>query len=306
MNANDLLLWLSARRSGSWPQFRGGVVAFAGDDDSESEDRFPLHQQIRLDLQRLAHVEFFARECESGWRVAPPVLALSGSGEACLGILCGARSDGLLDRFKVAATGMELNAIELPSGPTVLTVRSNQERDLSRLAADSQIAFQKDAPLAILSRLPVVSPPRRGQVANEFPEGADWKIEEFDTVTFGWGALQRREASRRRTGLFRFTIHFQPPRHFLRWDGITYEVPRAIGIYTLLRRRRKQVLEYDRSRKTLRIPAGCRPMHLVERGLVLCSGLPPSFDPGSIALRYTQVPEDTASLAAQILLQEIR
>lgn len=199
MNGNDLLLWLSERRSGSWPLFRGGVKAFVGDDDSErGGSKFPLHQQIRVDLQRLAHVEFFAQECESGWRITPPVLALSSSDEGCLGVLCGARSDALLDRFKGSAAGMDLRGIELSTGPDALTVRANQESDLSRLAADSGIALQKDAPLAILSRLPVVAPPWRGQAASEFPEGAGWKGEEFETGTFGWETVQRREAARRR------------------------------------------------------------------------------------------------------------
>ena len=64
MRPNELLLWLSARREGSWQQFRQAVEELHSGDgqgDDYHENEFPLYQQLRLDLERLAHVEFLRR-----------------------------------------------------------------------------------------------------------------------------------------------------------------------------------------------------------------------------------------------------
>src|SRR5213593_4410033 len=101
MRANELLLWLSARREGSWQQFRQAVEQLHssdGETNSESNDEFPLHQQLRLDLERLAHVEFFATDCEDGWRIAPPTFATHSISGGVRGVLCGARSPALRER----------------------------------------------------------------------------------------------------------------------------------------------------------------------------------------------------------------
>ena len=275
-------------------------------DGEEIDGGFPLHKRVRLDLQRLAHVEFFTNECEKGWRVVPPALAIMQCGERFVGIMCGARSDALVNRFRTAANDVNVVTEEMPAGLSALKSSSGRERDLVELAGRAQIRFQKDAPLAILASLPPTRLPRRLDRPQEFPEGADWTIYDFDVEKLGWNKTERREAGLKRTGLFRFTIHFQPARYFLKWDDLTYEVPRAVGIYSLLRKRRKRVLEYDRERQTLTVPGVCRPLILVERALVLCSGITPEFDPKHSSLTYHQVPKEIALLAGQILIQDIR
>ncbi len=306
MSADQLLLWISARREGSWRQFRAAVEQLCGAEEVSEGNEFPLHKRLRLNLERLAHVEFFAHECEDGWRVAPPVLAGSSADGRHMGVLCGARSDNFLRRFKTAANDMGLESIQDSGTPTVLRVFGEQESDFVRIAAGAGARYQPDAPLAIILQLPIAAPPDYRQTEDEFRHGADWEIDEFQVEQLRWQAVRRAEASMRRTGLFRFTIHFQPPRYFLRWEGSTHEVRRAIGIYALLRRRRKQVLFYDRVGRTLALPATCRPMLLMERALVLCSGLIPTFDPRNVRLTYSHVPENIARLAAQILRQDLR
>src|ERR1039457_4465120 len=82
VKADELLLWLSARGEGSWRTFRAAVEQLrlaedlerAGDEEFGGAD-FPVHQQLRLNMERLGHVEFFAHGCEEGWRVTPPALA---------------------------------------------------------------------------------------------------------------------------------------------------------------------------------------------------------------------------------------
>ena len=100
MKANELLFWLSARCQGSWQQFRAAVEELhSAENESQPDgtavtdnDGFPLHQQLRLDLERLAHVKFFSRGCESDWGVAPPTLAAHRLRGGVRAVMCGARS----------------------------------------------------------------------------------------------------------------------------------------------------------------------------------------------------------------------
>jgi hypothetical protein len=85
----------------------------------------------------------------------------------------------------------------------------------------------------------------------------------------------------------------------------TYELPRAIAIYAILHRTRQRVLQYRARERSLRLPAICRPPPLLERAVVLCSGLPPSFDPPAACLTYSDVPPDIARLAADLLRQPL-
>ena len=95
MTPNELLLWLSARKAGSWSQFRGAVenLDLANSSAEGEEDAgLPIHQRVRLNLERLGHIEFGAADSDEGWRVVPPTLALLQYNGRVTGILCGART----------------------------------------------------------------------------------------------------------------------------------------------------------------------------------------------------------------------
>ncbi len=312
MKANELLLWLSARGEGSWRAFRAAVEELHLAEDLEVDggqefehDDFPLHQQLRLNMERLGHVEFFARDCEEGWRVVPPTLAITRGPNSWIGVLCGARSDRLLEHFVRMTSHLQVKVIPQADAPDVYRVFANDKEELSKVCEQSGLLFQSDAPLAILSYLPPTDPLSRNGPTVEFPQGADWVIHEFLPDKLGWRKVSRADANSARTGFFRFMIYFQRPRHFLRQRGRIFELPRAVGIYALLRRRRLNVLRYDGDARSLILPAACRPPRLLERALVLCSGLPPTFDARDWRLTYAQVPEDIARLAAQLLRQDL-
>lgn len=312
MKANELLLWLSARREGSWRQYRAAVEELCSDDKSLTEangaeevGEFPLHLRLRLDFERLAHVEFFASECEEGWRVTPPAVAGRRADGEWLGVLCGARSDGLLQRIPDAAEPIRLDVRPGLGIPDIIRVLAHGEDGVRRFAESAGVLYQSDAPLAILQQLPVASPPSLGSPGAEFPLGGDWSVKEFLADQLRWVTIDRHEAEARTTGLLRFEIYFQRPRHFLKWEGRAHELPRAVAMFALLRRRRKQVIRYDRSARTLAVPAVCRPPLLVERALVLCSGRPPEFSAVDSRLTYSDVPDDVASIAAQLLRQNL-
>lgn len=306
MKANDLLLWLSARREGSWQQFRQVVEQLHssdGETDSRSNDEFPLHQQLRLDLERLAHVEFFAADCKDGWRIAPPTLATHSVSCGVRGVLCGARSPALRERMIRGSEKFDVRVSDSLDVPDVVRIVGKDMSALAEFAAQIGVHFQHDAPLAILSHLPPCDPPSRMRSPSEFPQGNEWIIHEFDTMKLTWHKIERHEVQANRFNMLRFLIHFQRPRYFLCWKGRVFEMPRAVALYALLRCRRQGVLCYNRDAADLSIPAICRPPRLLERALVLCSGLPPVYSNGQ--LTYSEVPPEVAHLAAELLRQPL-
>jgi hypothetical protein len=93
--------------------------------------------------------------------------------------------------------------------------------------------------------------------------------------------------------------------YYLRWRGYSYRVPVQIGKYAVMQRR-GEALKYDDTRRALSFPTMFRPPLLIERALVLCSGVLPRFDVATGRLEYSEIPRDVARLGAQLLRQEVR
>jgi hypothetical protein len=312
MKANELLLWMSARRAGSWQQFRAAVEELHSPEDgsesneagSPASDEFQLHQRLRLDFSSLGHAEFFARDCEHGWRIAPPALATHPVSNGFRAVLCGARSPALLDRLHRAGEPFAAEVLSNLGVPDVVRFTDPDIGSLESLAIKSGIRFQPDAPLAILYHLPPCVPPTRQHPQSPFPEGAGWRIREFDPSAVRWRGSERQHLYAGRAGLFEFQLYDQW-RYFLRWAGRTYEMTRAVTVYVLLRHYRRRLLRYDSATRTLSLPGACRPPRLLERALVLCSGFPPAFDPATSRLTYADVPPEIARFAAELLRQPL-
>src|SRR5207253_307757 len=149
-----------------------------GGSDGEEErgrDALGVYQRLRLNFERLGHAEFFAKGCEGGWRVAPPVIATSGQPGRWMGILCGARSCRLLARMQAAATGRAALHIEQQDGaPLIHQFAATDNAALVAIAAEAGLYLQPDAPLAILSSLPFVVDHTLRQ-KEELPLGPGWQ-----------------------------------------------------------------------------------------------------------------------------------
>jgi hypothetical protein len=316
MSAEKLLLWMSARRAGTWQQFRSAVESLhlpLSIDDSPSLEDFdrgglPDYQRLRLALEKLGHAEFFANSCENGWRVAPPVLAISELDQEWKGIACGARSPRLLTVLRTAAKdcNLTLQSEDFPDQPSIIRFVGTREA-LTRLATESGMSVQTHAPLAILSCIPTVDDKRYWNPA-VLPMGADWTIDRFDPESLGWRAASRVEAAASINRFFRFV--FGHERHyFLASRGTLWKLrgpgQGQIGKYIVLHRCRRRVLRYFADTNELVIPAACRPPLLVERALSLCSGILPTFDRESSIVRYRGIPIVVAKAAAHLLRQEI-
>lgn len=311
MTPNELLLWLSARKEGSWPQFRGAVETldlFDSDDVADEGVSLPLHQRIRFNLERLGHLEFGASKCENGWRVVPPTLALCEDEGRATGILCGARTDKLLERIERAAGSVLWERSSCTECPDVLRMQAPEAQALIDIAGSEGILCQRDAPTALLCNVPPVDS-ISGFSRSQLPKvGSDWDVQEFviDKKVMRWRRITLQEANASGAeGLFRFT-RFQMPQYFLREDRETIRLPGAIGKYYVLFRRRRRVLRYDRNECRLTLPAIFRPPLLTERALVLCSGFPPSFsvERGRRILTYRNISEEVTGMVAEALRQD--
>jgi hypothetical protein len=315
MTGNELLVWLSARQEGSWPQFRGAIETLELADSSADgvEDApLPIHQRMRFNLDRLGHVEFDTAGCEDRWRVVPPALAISDHSSRATGVLCGARTPTLLERIERATNGLSLERSSAADSPDVVRFHAPGTEALVEFAGRAGIRCQADAPTAILSHLPRVDS-FRGWRREPMPAaGKDWDVKQFivERKAMTWRTITLKEANAPGArGLFCFT-RFQTPQYFLREgaEADTVRVPGAIGKYWILCQSRRRVLSYDRKDQQLRVPAIFRPPLLTERALVLCSGFPPSVTAahGRPWLTYKDVPEEVAGMAAEVLRQDLR
>lgn len=312
MTANELLVWLSARKEGSWPQFRGAVEALELTDSTgeDAEDgTLPVQQRVRLNLERLCHVEFDAAGCEDRWRVVPPALAIVENGNGVLGVLCGARTPKLLESIQRAANGFSLEQYSAADSPDIVRVLAPRACALAELAQGMGMRCQIDAPTALLSHLPRIDSFGAWRGAPLPASGKDWEVKQFivERKTMKWQNVTLKEANAPGVkGLFRFT-RFQTPHYFLREPHDTFRVPGAVGKYRILCQSRRRVLRYDRKEQCLAMPAIFRPPVLTERAMVLCSGFPPSVTSvrGRPWLTYRDVPEEIAGMVAEVLRQDL-
>ncbi len=313
MSANDLLIWMSARMEGSWPQFRSAVERLhieedAGDSSCTGEDEtaseLPLYQAVRLGLERLAHVEFSSVASDRRWRVVPPTLAITDSGDECVGILCGARSPGLCTSLLELTGSVSVELQPVLGMPDRIRLVSPDIELLDYVGQDLGLHVQSSSPAALLAAIPPVDDPR-SWVPSEPPFTPGWTIHQFSTTSLRWKETDLQHVLSVRFGLFRFQLRYQR-FYFLHWRGRTFQVPVQVGKYVVLRRRRiRRVVWHDRSQAVLSVPVACRPPLLIERALVLCSGQLPRLDKVTGRLEYGRVTPKIARMASALLCQEI-
>jgi hypothetical protein len=307
MGPNELLFWMTERRIGSWQQFRAAVrnLGLGGDQVSG----FPIHQEFRQNLSRHAHVEFGNEEGEESWRVAPAVLAGTKIQGRFVGVLCGARSPALLDDLRSAA---QVEVVEAPNCPNVVRVSAVDEPTLASLARAVGIPYQSDSAASLCRFLNPISTASIGPPA-EMPFGRDVTAELFvaDSRRPRWQKLSQQEARRQRDGLFR-CIRWQMPTHFWKKNGQVFATSGQTGKFVALYQLRRRVVRYFAGTHELKVPAICRPPELVERALLLCSGLPAreEFSAGrqgdrSLILAYQNIDPAVAGLVSELLRQPL-
>ena len=139
--------------------------------------------------------------------------------------------------------------------------------------------------------------------------GKDWDVKQFvvERKSMKWRTTTLQEANAPGVqGLFRIT-RFQRPEYFLREGRDTIKLPGPVAKYYTLFRLGRRVLKYDRKERSLTLLAIFRPPLLTERGLILCSGFPPSLSEvrGRPTLTYRDIPEEVAGMTAEVLKQDL-
>lgn len=310
-NANDLLLWLSAKKSGTWSRYRTAVdeleifEELSSDDEDLGEDApdnfgLPIYHRLRLNLERLGHAEFFRKDFKNGWRVVPPTLAYNSNKGKTIGVLCGARTDHMLDKlqeetdFHVCVTPQN----ECPDRIEILT-KGLSQKHLEQLAASTNLYLQANTTMMLLASVPPVDD-HQYRTPAEMPFGEDWEVHRFAPESLKWLATTPERARTAPFGLHRFRIAYRL-QYYISLYGDTYKIPVQVGKYHLLRMKKKLVVSYNAENQIFSLPVICRPPLLVDRALTLCSGLIPSIEGGR--LFYGNVSSSVAMKAINLLRQ---
>ena len=260
---SDLLLeWMSYRVSGRRDDLPHDLLA--GD---------PPFWML-ADLAALGHVDL---EADGTWRIAPPLLAATGEDRSgARAVLCGARTPKVLERLRANCTSAGATAIEVlqEMRPSAFTVTASDQANLAAIAANTGLAFQRDAPFTLLACLPTIRnwprtpcPMVAGRVAI---------VKRFSRSRLTWLPSSLEEAIKAPRGLFRIRRD---------WDWVNLLKQGSarqaqIDIYAgrLAAADGAKVADWNPTSTQLRLPFSLSPPTLISRALVLCSGRLPVRD----------------------------
>ena len=216
MSANEVLSWMSARREGSWLQFRGAVECLCdgGESDgnvagTEEKRDLPLHQLLRFNLQRLGHAEFFVVGQTLRWRIAPPVLVVVKRKETWMGLATGARTNAGVRALATSGLTPEFNPQN--SSPDRIILKDTDMATLEMAARASGMVIQRNAPDAILACLPPIDA-KHLRSTGVMPIGTGGRLSDFvSNVYVGSTLVVRRPLANGH--LFRFESEYE--KHYL-------------------------------------------------------------------------------------------
>ncbi len=292
---NELLLWMSARGSGSQQSFRTKATEL----DAGRSRSIARHRTAAWDLSSLSHAEFHPSADGDGWRVAPAVLAAGDYKGPCCAILCGGRPPGLVELLLASAPPATIDVRAQASVPDRVELHAPSAAALEAAASAAGLPVQWNASLAVLA---ACTPPRDEVLAPiPMPLGG-WTVERFSRSRAGWVPSTAAEARDTRRGLFRFSAEQQASVHVMMEDGAPHGCDAASGKFRVLGRR-DRVMSYDYSSHELSIRISSRPPPLVQRALVVCSGELPRLLASHLV--YSRIDRTTAAAAASLLGQRL-
>jgi len=313
MSGNNLLLWMSARGSGSLRQFRraieelrveaeeldidgissGSIWGFAG------SGRLSPYVQLRLDFQSLSHAEFW----ENNWRVTPSTIALTRQSNLYRGVANGGRSPKLVESLQRGYPGLNININGDSTNPDSVTMMAESMSPLIEFAERNELHVQQNAATNLLVSYGQ-SFDRSHFSADPVPPGPEWQISRFSTQTLSWINASQQDVERAKKSLFSYNSRDET-HYFISRLGRTSRITPQYGKYIVLQNLNRSLFHYDSSSQTLYVPGVCRPPLLVDRALILCSGTVPGFDRSTRLLAYPIVKPSIAKLAANVLRQSL-
>ena len=310
MTADHILIWMSAKGEGSWAQFTQAVETLSAsdsdeeaDDDSESSGSaspafISSQNLLRLNLSRLGHAEFFNEDGRFRWRIVPPAISTTETANGALGVLCGARIPALRESLERICRDNELQTSEIADGPEAITISADSFERLAEIAEECHLILQPNAPEALLLSQPDILSSFY-EIRSRLPAGEGWTARRFHPSSLSWQESSPAEASNAPTGLFEIHAGF-PWRHMIADGKAFVELPKAVGIYRTLKQRRRQVFRFREKDQSLTIRAACRPPLLVERALILRSGVLPEISKRNGQGKFATYPNISKPLAESV------
>ena len=284
---NELLLWASTVGTGGEAAFRRRAAELLRSHRSGPS----AYSRAVWSLGSLAHCEF-AEAAGGGWRVAPPVIAAGNPAGPVTAVLCGARTVPLVARLSAAAGG-RMSVAAQRDAPDALVLSAPVAGELVRISREAGIPIQWNAPLAILSAF---APPSLASFEDTAVPRGGWNVERFSHSRIAWLPSSVEEATRTRRGLFRFRSDYDV-RHIYRHGPVTRDVPPSIAKYWVLGRRQR-AMRLDLSRGEVSFLLAARPPGLIDRALVVASGMLPAVADGRLTYSGITAPLAAAAAAA--------
>jgi len=292
MNYNLLLQYLSELESGSWTQFRQALEYLADDD----EELYRSVEARRLSM--LGHVEFAFTD-NLQWSICPPTLAWLPRQDQITAVLCGQRTEPLVENLQHQA--QELNCIveihPQTEGADVVLVTVPSSSVGEKLAELIEVQSEPQAAERIAHCLPTLA-----NYARLFPEVAEpigYKMKKFDVAASRWKEVEESH----KPGFYRY--EYYRPEYRLKLNGRSLKVPRNVGLFLLLQHHNRSVLQYDSEKQTLTIPVHPRLPVLFARAATLCSGYLPHFDKKTYTYTYHQITPTVARYITSKLNQQV-
>jgi hypothetical protein len=245
------------------------------------------------DLTVLGHIE---RPDNSAWRVCPPVLAgLPGRrDEPARAVLCGARTAGVLTSLHAVCrnSAVEIVEIETNGRPPTIQVTAPTTTAIAAAAAESKLAFQREASFTLLACIPTI---------REWPRtpctmvaGRVETVRRFSRSKMGWVTTDLREATSAKAGFFRIKRD---------WDWVSllktgvnecaYIDDRAGRVAVAAKLR---AVSWSAGACELGLPSQLYPPAIIARALVLCTGALPHFEPTARRIIFSGISPDILNM----------
>ena len=285
---DTLLEWMSFRKSGRKSDLPDRLLSGA--------------QWLRIlrDLSALGHAEV---QPDGAWRIAPPVLAVteSGQSDACRAVLCGARTPRLIERLKAASlrTGTTYSAVPREGRPSVIAVDGTAIDGIGAIdiaAAEAKLPVQRDAAFTLFACLPAIRDWPRTQCP--MVVGRVGEVKRFSRSGLAWRPSTLEEAAQAPRGFFRIRRDWDWVNLLKLGTDSQAQIEYRAGC--LAAAQQAKVLRWDLASRCLRLPGVLYPPALIARALVLCSGDLPAFDRDSRELLFHSVPARIAQMVLAI------
>jgi hypothetical protein len=300
MDHNLLLEWMSERGSGTWQQFRD-AHAWLETSSGNSTGEVPPGRTLEH-LARLGHVE--VSRGESRWAVTEPVITIV-PGASVHAVVVGARTRAYLKHLiaRIESTQhLDLVQRKQLEGPDALYVSCSDETVLVRMAAEVGAKYEYSVGERLSQLLPQLA--TLLETAAAPPPSVGFGVGRWDPDSNRFVPSETTGLA----GLYRYEVYGAAEYRYSGGANRYSNVDFSTGKFAELNRLGRHMLQYETEEinGTLAVPVRADLPALQARAAILCSGLLPEFDRGSLSRLYRNVPRVIADRIAASLSQRLQ